>query len=193
MAHMMRSLSKLPRAEQWADRICTQLGKSVEAIIETGRLLVKAKADLSHGEWGRLFDESLVPFSQNTAGRLMAVADNPVLANSAHVQNLPPSWGTLYELTKVPEPTLKNAIRDGVITPDMPRKAVADLVPVRALKSTEDPSSQDFRTDVAIVEVVHAIRSVAARWPSDVSMAPLIDRLALECTRLQRRYQEVEP
>jgi hypothetical protein len=30
----------------------------------------------------------------------MAVAEHPVLSNSAHVQNLPPSWGTLYELTK---------------------------------------------------------------------------------------------
>ena len=90
-------LARVPRAEQWADRICTQLGKSVEAIIEVGRLLVKAKADLAHGEWGRLFEDDLVPFGQRTADRLMAIARHPVLSNSTHVSNLPPSWGTLYE------------------------------------------------------------------------------------------------
>jgi len=121
-------LRRLPRAEQWADRICTQLGKSVESIIDVGRLLVKAKADLVHGEWLRMFNDSLVPFTISTAQRLMKIAAHPQLSNTAHVQHLPPSWGTLYELTKVEPTRLKNAFRDGVITPDMPRKAVQDLV-----------------------------------------------------------------
>jgi hypothetical protein len=114
--------------EQWADRICTQLGKSVEAIIDVGRLLIAAKADLPHGEWGRLFDERLVPFSQETARQLMTVASHPLLSNSNHGGNLPPSWRTLYELTRLPEATLQHAIADGLITPDMPRKAVQALL-----------------------------------------------------------------
>jgi hypothetical protein len=32
----------------------------------------------------------------------MAVADDSRLANVTHVQHLPPHWGTLYELTKLP-------------------------------------------------------------------------------------------
>lgn len=132
----MSSLSTMPRAEQWAGRICTQLGKSVESIIDVGRLLVKAKDDLPHGEWGRLFEDELIPFSHQTANKLMAVAGNSLLSNPAHVRNLPPSWGTLYELTQVPELTLKNAIRDGVITPDMPRKDVKALMPSRPVRVT---------------------------------------------------------
>ena len=38
-------------AEQLAERITVQLGKTVEAIIEVGRLLIKAKADMPHGEF----------------------------------------------------------------------------------------------------------------------------------------------
>ena len=135
----MSVLMKSPRTEQWATRIRAQLGKSVESIIEIGRLLLKAKNDLVHGEWGRLFEDELVPFGRQTAFRLMAIADHPQLSNVAHAQHFPPAWYTLYELTKVPSPILKNAFRDGVITPDMPRKAVQELV-VRLGKRDERPA-----------------------------------------------------
>lgn len=133
---MAQGLSKIPRAEQWASRICAQLGKSVEGIIETGRLLAAAKGELAHGEWTRMFDDGLVPFTLNTAERFMKVAKHPQLSNSAHAQTLPPSWYTLYELSKAEPLRLKNALRDGVITPDMPRKAVQDLI-VRDQKREE--------------------------------------------------------
>lgn len=122
----MGKLTKLPRAEQWADRICAQLGKTVESIFEVGRLLVKAKADLTHGEWLRMFDEGLLPFKKSWAEMFMAVAKNQLL-NSHDRGNLPPVVGTLYELSTVPDADLRNAFRDGLITPDMPRKAVMAL------------------------------------------------------------------
>ena len=34
---------------------------------------------------------------------LMAIAEHPAISNTNHGSYLPPSWGTLYELTKVPE------------------------------------------------------------------------------------------
>jgi hypothetical protein len=189
----MGQLTRLPKAEQWADRVCAQLGKSVDAIIEVGRLLVKAKADLAHGEWGRLFKEELVPFSQNTAGRLMAVAEHPVLTNSAHAQNLPPSWTSLYELTKVETPRLTAAFKDGVITPDMKRQDVIALLPPKskAESSTEDIEEAvafDERTD--IVKVIHAVRSVVSTWPPDVSLQPLITQLRTEAERLEKRQEK---
>jgi hypothetical protein len=119
------------RAEQWADRIGSQLGKSVEAIIEVGRLLVKAKAELVHGEWERMFTDRLIPFSRSTGNRLMLIAEHPVLSNRAHVHALPPAWGTLYELTKADRTKLKNALKDGVITPDMQRRDVKALLPLQ--------------------------------------------------------------
>jgi len=44
-----------------------------------------------------------LPFAARTAQRLMAVAADARLANPTHVSLLPPSWGTLYELTKLPD------------------------------------------------------------------------------------------
>ena len=72
-----------------------------------GRMLVGpifgcggSKGALPHGEFGAMCDSDL-PFSANTAQRLMSVASDGRLANPAHGQLLPSSWRTLYELTKL--------------------------------------------------------------------------------------------
>lgn len=160
----MAKLSKMPRAEQWADRICAQLTKSVESIVETGRLLIKAKADLPHGEFGRMFEDGLVPFGQGTAERLMSIAQHPQLSNSAHAPSLPPSWMTLYELTKVPEPALKNALRDGVIKPDMPRKDVAALMPAKRAIEQQAPAWHWLN---ALDELHTVVENKTKSWPDE--------------------------
>jgi hypothetical protein len=45
--------------------------------------------------------ERELPFSRQTAFRLMSIAGGSRLTNVAHGQHLPPSWRTLYELTKL--------------------------------------------------------------------------------------------
>jgi hypothetical protein len=128
---MTRAMAMIKRhqAEEWADQITVQLGRTVESIIEVGRLLIASKKGLPHGEFGRMFTDNLVPFGQRTADRLMAIAANPVLSNSTHGSNLPPSWRTLYELTKVDQPKLKAALKDGLITPDLKRRDLVALLP----------------------------------------------------------------
>ena len=43
-------------------------------------------------------------------------------AKSAHARNLPPSWMTVYELTKAPDEALKGWLADVTIHPEMDRK-----------------------------------------------------------------------
>jgi len=57
-----------------------------------------------------------------TARRLMAVAQHPVIAKGTHASLLPPSWTTLYELTRLPEETLEAKIAEGVIHAGIERK-----------------------------------------------------------------------
>ena len=120
-------------ADYWAPRINAQWQKSVEGIIGVGRQLMAAKEACEHGEFARLFKgdanavEKPVPFSLNTAERLMRVARHPVLSNSAHVQTLPQSWGTLYELSQLDDDTLAAGIKAGEITPEMTRSQAAKL------------------------------------------------------------------
>jgi hypothetical protein len=48
-------------------------------------------------------------------------------ANTERVRYLPPSWGTLYQLTRVPNDVLLAKIEDHTINPEMQRKDVAAI------------------------------------------------------------------
>jgi len=114
----------------WATLITSTWQSSVLNIIETGRLLVKAKDQIAPGEFGDMIKKFL-PFKQRTAQKLMKLARNKVLANAAHVPHLPPHYGTLIALDTLalPDAELESKIHDGTITPRMERKDVAALKP----------------------------------------------------------------
>src|SRR6266566_552138 len=90
--------------------------KTVEAVLQNGALLLKAKSELPRGEFTAMVENDL-PFSPRTAQRLMAIANNKVLSDPTRASLLPPAWATLYELSKVPDDKLKARIEDGTITP----------------------------------------------------------------------------
>lgn len=117
-------IDELVGPEGWAGRIGAAWQKSVEAIFETGRLIAEAKAALPHGEFGTMIANDL-PFGDRTARMLMTIAADERLTNRQHVSVLPPSWGTLYELTKLDDDTLTRRIKEGTIRPDMQRRDVA--------------------------------------------------------------------
>jgi hypothetical protein len=111
-------------AQTWAARITERWRASVESIIETGRLLLRAKEALPHGEFGAMC-EHLLPFSARTAQMLIAVAEDQRLANPQYIALLPASWGTLYDLTRLSDQEFESAIHDRKIYAEMERKEVA--------------------------------------------------------------------
>ena len=71
------------------------------------------------------------PFGQRTAEILMEIANHPILSNPKFVSILPPSWGTLHEMTSLPEQELETLIENGTINADIRRsdvEAIADGV-----------------------------------------------------------------
>jgi hypothetical protein len=124
---------KKTKADYWAPRINAEWRKSVEGILNVGRQLIAAKEACEHGEFLRLFkghDNAVstpVPFSRQTGEQLMAIAMCEPIANCQHVSNLPQSWGTLYELTKLEDEQIIAGIKAGEITPDMTRADAAAL------------------------------------------------------------------
>ena len=69
-------------------------------------LLLAAKADpkMQHGEGGTMVESDL-PFNRHTAHKLMRIAGDKRLTNVSQGKHLPPSWATLYELTKLDDAT----------------------------------------------------------------------------------------
>ena len=130
---MTVKLLRIDLAERWAARINAAQGEAVQSFIETGRLLIAAKKELDqHGEWERMFSDhpnavdKPIRFSSRTAQMLMVVANNSVIAKAKHASLLPPSWYTLYELTKLDDTFLLRAIDSGTIHPDIERSDARD-------------------------------------------------------------------
>jgi hypothetical protein len=132
-----------------ASGIKTAWNKSVEAFIETGQLLLAAKKAMSGtGKWLQLFNPKIgdLPFGEDTAERLMRIAKNKVLTNSANWRNLPPSIRTLDVLSKDTK-RLERWLLDGTVNADTELKQAQSLVspkkPAKAVKKDTDDTVSD--------------------------------------------------
>jgi N6-adenosine-specific RNA methylase IME4 len=85
--------------EMWAARITAAWQRSAESILETGRLLIEAKAALPHGEWLPLL--KLVGFPRRKAQRLMAIAGDKRFAETSILTLLPDEWTSVHALHKI--------------------------------------------------------------------------------------------
>jgi ParB family chromosome partitioning protein len=122
-------------AEYYAKRIGEEYRRTQESAAMIGRLLIEAKADLPHGEWGRLTGEEapdgagLLPFSARVAQMFMAIARDRRIGNPNHGSDLvlPVSWRTQYELTKLNDEEWERGLNLGVIHPEMERQDIKRL------------------------------------------------------------------
>jgi hypothetical protein len=165
-AQVVATISNASHAEYWAERIGRAHAASVEAIVNTGRELLAAKAKLPHGEWGRLTGQTtrqpMLPFGWRSAQTLMAIASHPALSNAQHVAHLPPSWGTLAVLSQLPADVVERQIADEVIHPELDRKTAEQLVLEH--KQAAQPKSEPL-------------------WPSDKTSPTIAEPPALSSAR----------
>jgi hypothetical protein len=122
------------------------LQKGVEGFIEAGEGLRQAKHELPHGEYEAMVRDDL-RMDPSTARRLAAIASHPVISNRAHGHALPPSWRTLYELSKLPQALLLTKITEGAIHPQMERKDVRALLPAPDQRDDDLPPDYEGSAD----------------------------------------------
>lgn len=113
--------------DQWAQVIRHDLGQAVAGFVAAGQHLAQAKVQVRHGEWEAWCREK-VGISEDTAHRLVKIAQHPALSNPAHARDLPPAWYTLYELSRLDPALIEAAIQAGDIHPELERKRAAALV-----------------------------------------------------------------
>jgi hypothetical protein len=107
----------------FADLIDTSWRKGAAAIIETSRLILDAQSELDRDVFESLLKHLVCGAS---AGRkLLRIAKNSIIC--AHGHKLPPSWTTIYELTKLDDEILNTKLADGTIHPGMERKDATAL------------------------------------------------------------------
>ncbi len=109
----------------YTTRITATWDRGVPNILDTGDLLIEAKKNLKHGEFEAMIKAGL-PFDPSVARRLMIIARDHRIR--AHAHDLPPSWTTLYELTKLPDKAFLAALESRAIHPGMQRDDATLLV-----------------------------------------------------------------
>lgn len=113
---------RIARNWKYFDKRLSELQvNDVENIIERGRVLVEMKDELDHSAFEATVKKH---FDLSTARMYRIVAEHSLISNHCHINALPPSIRTLYELTKLPNDILKAKVNDGTINPRMERKDV---------------------------------------------------------------------
>ena len=163
----VRANHKLPRCvndqhqarkklEVLTARFRNALKKSVEGIIEAGRVLIEAKNELEHGQFVNWVVRDLRFGNPQERDRrlslrkvqiLMFLAKNEVIANANHWYAFPPSWRTLWELTQIrPKQRLLELIANGTINPGITRE---EAVALRHKSSRERSATPKLKREVA--------------------------------------------
>ena len=144
---------------EWATKICAAWQKSVAAIFDVGDLLVAARNAQPHGTFERMIEHEL-PFGPRTAQCLMAVAADARLRKANHGSLLPPSWRTLYEISKMTDEEFTVAVANGLVRPEVTR---TEILARNDLPADYSPSRREYKIDRENRTAVHVGYVLAGR------------------------------
>jgi hypothetical protein len=109
--------------DEYVDAIGNLWGKAQAAFLDIGRLLLKAKERLPHGEYLAAV-EARLPFSGRTAYQIREATRWVLEIERRQIiplERLPGSYSTIYLLSTLDPVTLDEAEKDGVVRPDLRR------------------------------------------------------------------------
>ncbi|MBL8739160.1 MAG: hypothetical protein JNL12_22225 [Planctomycetes bacterium] len=159
-----------PLVRREADRFETSLRKSLGFAIRLGKRLCDAKAELGHGEFGRLFSdhpnpiEGALAFSSSWARKLMAIGGHPAIAKRDSSHDLPANINTVYVLSRLPAPELEAALARGDVRPDMQHADARRLVHVDV---DERDDQAELERDDEIARVLEPVRAQLVAFATD--------------------------
>lgn len=152
------------RAEEFIAEISRLWSRAQGAFLDIGRLLIKAKDTLPHGEYVAAVEVEL-PFSARTAYQLREAA-RWAMNGPVSLERLPGAYSTIYLLSTFELPLLEEAEKDGLIRPELKR---AELIEWRRRRGEE--RGEDLR--------VRLTRLIRERTKLDDEIARLEAELAL--------------
>ncbi|RKT47055.1 hypothetical protein [Thiocapsa rosea] len=100
---------------EWVSQIEGAWHKTIQDIIEVGKLLKRAKDEL-----GTTYEQLVrqLPFSSSQAGNFVRISEHRVLSDRACWNSLPKALNTLYYLSRLDDSHVREAIDSGDISPD---------------------------------------------------------------------------
>ena len=139
---MAKNISYMKKSvADFSARISAAWHKATISIFEVGAALVEAKGQLSPRDYRDLIRdlEDRRIMSRSTISKLMTVASNAVLTKPDYQNKLPPSYVTLYLLSRQEDERLERAIIEGQVTPETQQKNVIEIFPPPSPKVPTKP------------------------------------------------------
>ena len=124
------------RPDEFVSEISRLWTRAQGAFLEIGRLLIKAKDTLPHGEYVAAVEAEL-PFSARTAYQLRE-ASRWAMGGVVPMERLPGSYSTIYLLSTLEPPILEQAEKEGLIRPELKRAELIDWRRKRAGEASDD-------------------------------------------------------
>ncbi|GAA4255893.1 hypothetical protein GCM10022293_44410 [Azospirillum formosense] len=117
---MLNNPRELATRAEFAEDIRRNWLNALEATVQVGRRLNEAKEKLPHGEYEAMVEQDL-PFKPATARKLREVAAF-VDSGKVPLEQLPEAYSTVYAIATMPEERRHEALKQGVIRPDLTRR-----------------------------------------------------------------------
>lgn len=137
--HALQAVALQPQStDDYVEAIGRLWNRAQTAFLDIGRLLIRAKETLPHGEYVGAVEQRL-PFAARTAYQLREAARWAIEMDrrkTIALERLPSSYSTIYLLSTLDPPTLEAAEADGIVRPDLRR---AELISWRKGRGGQQP------------------------------------------------------
>jgi hypothetical protein len=161
--------------QEFAEIIQSRWQDRVKNILEVCMWLETAREELGPSKFSAMVRDDL-KWSKSMASQLLAIGRDGRLVEVQHVK-LPPSWGTLYQLTRLTDEEFERGIDSGIIHAGMERKDVRLLKPPK-------PQRAISAHDLCLMEVRrHVFETAQDIQPEQMSALFCSQRLAAEVER----------
>jgi hypothetical protein len=167
----LRAVSQSPQSpDDYVQAIEQLWSRAQNAFLDIGRLLIRAKESLPHGEYTSAVEDRL-PFASRTAYQLREAARWALemeRRKTITLDRLPNSYSTIYLLSTLDPPTYEAAEHEGIVRPDLKRAELIAWRKGRGEKNVDHPTLQArrerlIRERVRIEEEIRRIEAEMGR------------------------------
>ena len=166
-----------PEVDKWVAEINDAVGGTAAFILHAGELLIRAKAELPHGQWTAMFESGRIRISMRQATMLMRVAEHRVLSNRHHLADLPNRLTVLDELAGGSAEVIEAGIKAGAIGPELTAKEAKSFLRAQSPKLITRRRAPKFDAAKRLKHVDTVLWTESEKWP-DEALGQFVEKLA---------------
>jgi hypothetical protein len=103
----------------WVEEIRRLWAQGATSTLALARVVYQARRTLAYGDWARIWQPGVMPFSKRKADMLAAIGRGMGLIDEQTFSHLPRGWSVLYYLSQLGQVVVEQLVRAGAIHPGL--------------------------------------------------------------------------